>query len=500
MSTFFTSARRPVGDIQEYLEESAVSPLKYNPVAKEQVQIYLPRFRIVSYGDDGQPYEKIGHNSVEFAVHDLKSSAKDYSLVPCLKLEMPITDPATGEVINSGTCPFCSRVGDAEKIVDFRLEREKTKMKSMGVVGADFTKQEETARNSFRSEQKISYGKSKVYVLVAKFEKDSKGGQLLIDQATGYPLYKWQIIRLSKKQLQEWQTIEDQVKPAYAARGIQISLIGGELMASYPDTTSKRDLIGEVKWQICGPELLITRSFPGLAEKLDEEAQAFNWEDPKVTKAYPEFLGMSDASAKAKVAELFTVWDKYQEALSNGNSGAIYAEYGTAITEYPPLTNNGGYGAPGLPYNGGTMGGIPTFNNQGQQGYGQQGYGQQGYGQQGYAPQGQQGYAPQGQQGYAPQGQANYANQGMTPAQGANGQQNYGQGVQMGLPGQAGQQNVGYQGQQGYAPQGQADTSQQGAGYQNQGQADPNLQNQGQQGYAPQGDANYQNPNGYNPQ
>lgn len=392
--SFLHAAGRPVADVQTYLEENSSSPLKFSPKSGEITRIMFPFSSVYELDANGQ--QVLTGKSLyayNLKVHDLKSSATQYEMAPCLKLDSPIIDQTTGAVINSGICPFCARQEDAEKIVDFRMGMEEKKLMAQGLTGKTLDDAKEKALSNFNSERKISYAKKKLYILVAKFILNSKM-EPEIDTETGLPVYTLQVMRLSNSQLDDMQKAFNSTAMMCKATGMTVEMAGGELIITYGTSTNQRNVVGEATFSATPPSSQLTASFPALMDAIQKDAAEFNWES--IVNAYPEFKGMADSIAQTKADKLLKVWDRYQSELAT-NPNAVYAEYGISQATMPPLSTAPQNNFQGYNNQQGALPtyappGIPNFNGQQTQGYNPQA--QQGFAQ---APQQAQGYNPQTQ-------------------------------------------------------------------------------------------------------
>lgn len=402
MISFMQAHSRPVTSVQEYLDSQAGSPLKYSPKKGEVARLYFP-FMDQVVMENGQQVVKRGLCSYALATHDIKMSANDYKLVPCLKLDQPVIDPATGNTIYSGQCPYCERVNDARAIVDYRVEKERERMMSQGMTADAIENQIKNLSTSFRSEQKIGYAKQRLYVLVAKFVLNSKN-QPEMDQETGLPAYEFKIMRLSPSQLEDIQKAVNQL--ALTTGVPQGELAGSEMIITYGDSDDKRHVVGDAQYMAVPVSTALTAITPTLMEKIQAEATQFNWDD--IVKPYPEFQGVSEETAKSDVARALRLWDEYQTKLAAGEP-AVYGEYGVSSNNSYPALGAGQQASaptqgPGVPQN--MQGALPNFGQA-------PSFGAQGFGSvpQGFTP------APNGFAGQEPAQQAPAHSAGQTQAQ-----------------------------------------------------------------------------------
>lgn len=331
--SFMQYAGRPVANVQQYLEESAVSPLRDKPTSNENARYYFIPSETITRDESGNEVKALGIRAYSCKIHDLRPSSSSYSSHICMKLDEPIKDE-NGNILYSGECPFCKRAEDAKDIVEYRLDNDRLLFTRQGFTGEALEKRLETNKAKYREELKISYGKSKLYVLVAKFITD-KNGAPQMDKETGLPSYELKVLRLSKNQI---DNIKKQFNTLKMTTGSEEDLPDHDMVVIYGTSANNnaRDIVGDATYSAVTRNNTWAYVYPGLREKLIADGN--NFDLSALSKAFPELSDITEEEANRKCNEALKLWDEYKARLAV-DPNAVYAEYGTSVSNasYPNM-------------------------------------------------------------------------------------------------------------------------------------------------------------------
>ena len=314
----FSQAKKSVGDVRSFLKGAAsASSLKYAAEAGKKHYILIP-YQETNMTDDegnivmenGVPLVKKELFAYSAKVHEWTTSDNKFKSCICLK-DLVRTD-ADGNVINNGECPFCDRVSDSWDIYRYRKELEESTCK---LTGENRDKHLETVLASYRNELKCRGAKDYIYILVAQFKYENNR---LVLGSDNMPEYEIKVMRMSSSRIQK---IEEQLSNS------NIEFAGSELLFAYPNNDDKRLVVSQ---STVAPVFkgTVMENYPNLKDKIFEECDKFDWEN-SIEKAFPEWEGMSSASASTIVDSMFVQWDSYKKALANPATAgtAKYLEY-----------------------------------------------------------------------------------------------------------------------------------------------------------------------------
>ena len=332
-------ARKPMSLASFLKEASSIgSSIKYRAEKSKQHRMYIPRGQFQDFAEDGTPIMVTAPFAESHMVHEWKLGDKFYS-AECTKERL-------------GTCPFCDRINDAWDIYNDRYAKAEAELKAKGMNDAEVQwqmrgeqdKEKRKQPNAFKGlsatfldELKMKAIKPYMYLLVAQYELDAAGNPIT---EKGMPKFNLKVWRLPEGRAQKLFDI-------FATAGGTIE--GNEITIQYKDLDDPAQLVGQSTPASVFPDYTFIKQFPGLQEKIEEEAAAFDMES--IAKSFEELKELELASAK-NLADLgFAKWDAYK-AEKQVNAGAVYLEYSTASAT-PNL--NGGV-------QGGTTFALPNMN------------------------------------------------------------------------------------------------------------------------------------------
>lgn len=324
----FSQAKKSVADVRAFLKNAAsASSLKYVAESGKKHYILVP-YQETTLTDEngnvvmenGQPVIKKDLFAYSAKVHEWTSENKFKS---CICLKGLVRSDENGNIVNNGECPFCDRVGSSWDIYNYRKELEDS---TCQLTGEAREKHMETVLQSYRNDMKCRAAKDYIYMLVAQFKYDNNR---LVMGSDGFPEYELKIMRMSASRIAK---IEEQLSNS------NIEFAGSEILFAYPANDDKRLVVSQ---STVAPVFkgTVMENYPALKEKIFAECDKFDWEN-SIEKAFPEWEGMSSASAKTTVESMFVQWDAYQKALKDPATAgtAKYLEYVVATpTSLPSL-------------------------------------------------------------------------------------------------------------------------------------------------------------------
>lgn len=344
-SSFLKAAQKSVKDIQEFLKESAGgNSVKYVVEIGKKHHIFFPAVVQEATDDNGAPIQISALNAITMNIHEWNTSDNKYKACACLK-DM-IRKDENGNILNDGSCPFCDREGDAWNIYNLRkADAEATCLMPQGKARDDYMK---NVLSGYRNDMKAKKAKPYMYVVIALFKTDAND-QVIMDEKTKLPAYDIKVMKLSTNKVEK-------INKLVVNSGLRLE--GTELLIEYPAGDDKMRSALDATYQIPFPGQAIKDKFPGVVEKINAEATAFDWDG--IEKTFAELNGMTTLEAKNTTDALFEQWDKYQiEAKTNPN--AKYLEYVVETSSTQPDIN--GVGATTVQPQLGVATGAPVVPN-----------------------------------------------------------------------------------------------------------------------------------------
>ncbi len=316
MSITSISCPRRTMDIRTYLKQakSGADSVKYTAESGKTHRIYIP-FVNATQKDESTGELVTFQTSVSegHAVHEWTGKDGKFDSALCLTEQ-------------GQPCPFCARVSDAWDIYKHRYDMEKNAYLAQGMT-------EEQANYEMEGDKEKKVGGKKgrklalldqrkmketnyyFYMLVAQFEIDAQGNAVC---DAGMPKFELKVMKMSKSRTEKILKMVD------AAGG---NLNGQELKIDYPPTDDPAERVGQSTVSLVFPDFKFTTQFPGLAEKINEEAAQFSWDN--IEKSFKELTVYSGDAAEDICNKNFATWDDYKRELAV-NPGAKYLEYATA--------------------------------------------------------------------------------------------------------------------------------------------------------------------------
>ena len=331
LKSFISTAKR-VTDVRTFLKDSAKgNSIKYTSEQNKRDVLYVPMIKQQVTDENGNTVEVNSIISIEADIHEWRDSSNN-SFHGCVCMKNVVRTDDDGNTINDGTCPFCDRVNDSWAIYNYRKNIEEANCKLTGDDRDKFLKEK---GSSFRDEMKIKAAKPYMYILVAKFR--TEGNQFVLDDS-GMPEYDLKVWKVSASRAQALYDIP---------HNTGLELPGCTLVIKYPDEANVMQRAGHATITATNqPTIAPTAKYPALADKINAEAAKFDWEG--ISKAFPEFEGMSTAQAKKIMDNSFEQWDSYQKELEV-NKDAKYLEYVVEPVKTAPSTVTPALGAVPVP-------------------------------------------------------------------------------------------------------------------------------------------------------
>jgi len=307
---------RRVNDIRSVLQRAAEGfNIKYKPEKGSRHFIYLPYGEMEVATEKGVEKVKALY-IMELDVHEWVTIDGKYRTAPCLK---DVVREENGVILNDGTCPFCDRIPDAWQIYKYRYENEE---KNCGKTGQELKNHLENVRRILVFERKIKEPKTYIYMLVAQFKTSHDGKPVLSE---GFPEYDFKVMKLSTARLQK---IKEIIENAGASE------LGCELVISYPNEEDPRVVVSQSTISAIFPSNKFTVKYPGLEEKINKEAEKFNFD--VLNRVFPEWNLVTVGEAKAEMDNQFRMWDQYK--LEKATDPSVkYIEYKTSKVSHPAI-------------------------------------------------------------------------------------------------------------------------------------------------------------------
>lgn len=334
---FLGVAAKKATDVRGFLREAAGNnSIKYKAEAGKKHILYFPYSEVDALDEDGKPVLDANGNPIKTKqlisifgeIHDRIGNDGRYAAQVCLK-------------DRDGSCPFCDRVADSWDIYKYRIELEE---RTCGKKGDELAKHIASIKGSFADDRKVKATKPYIYILTAQFRTNDRG-DCTIDK-DGLPEYDLKVLKWSSSRAER---INQQLENS------KDTLAGCELILEYPNEEDLRLVVSQSTSSPIFPNNRLTTMHPKLAEKINSEAEKFEWDG--VEKAYPEWESIEADAAQKLVASAFEEWDAYKVRRESWLKNPVgpepmYLEYGgggAGEATQPPIT---GVQMPQLPQNG----------------------------------------------------------------------------------------------------------------------------------------------------
>lgn len=329
MSSFLKTASKSVGDVRNFLRDSAGgNSIKYAGEKGAKHVIYIPYTSEVVMDDQTQTeVAKKSIISIQGNIHEWTTQDGKFKAICCLKDIIRKSDEDPNIVLNDGTCPFCDRISDAWDIYRYRKELEEANCKLTGEQRK--THLDKTFR-IYTDERKAKDAKPYMYLLVVKYRLNEAGKEVI--GSDGVPEYDLKVMKLSASRVEK---IQQQIANSGA------ELPGSELIFEYPNVEDRRLLISQSTTAPVFPTNMMTTKYPALIDKINQDVAKFQWEG--IEKAFPEWAGMTTMEAKSTTDGMFSMWDKYKAEIMV-NPAAKYLEYVMETPTSVPNINGAGLG------------------------------------------------------------------------------------------------------------------------------------------------------------
>lgn len=319
--SFFKSATRQITDISEFLKSAASGAgIKYSAEKGKKHQIYFPARLVKKIDENGNEVTVYEPYAISGDVHEWSDSKGGYHTCGCLK-GIVIKDD-NGNLINDGGCPYCDRIQDAQNIVNYRIDMEEM---TCQLTGEQRKKHLDECKKTYLEERKIKKPTTYMYTLIVKFKTDDNLNPTMDED--GLPAFELKVMRLSPSRLEK-------INQTLANSGA--SMIGSEVIFGYPDVDDKRQQVSQCTYSIVLESKQFTKNYPGVLEKINEEAEKFDFS--QIDKAFREWEGNTVQAAKDEMDRDFRDWDAYLEEKKR-DSNARYLEYISEIRTQAPQMN-----------------------------------------------------------------------------------------------------------------------------------------------------------------
>jgi hypothetical protein len=340
MSSFLKTASKQVADVRNFLRESAGgNSIKYSAEKGAKHLVYIP-YTTEEVIDEATNTSVMAKQicAISGKVHEWQTADGKFKATICL--DGVIRRDDAGNLINSGTCPLCERISDAWDIYNYRKEQEEL---TCVLTGDNRKNYLEKTLGTFRDERKAKEAKNYMYILIAKFKYGENGREVI--GTDGLPEYEIKVMKLSSSRVEK---IQQQIMNSGA------ELADSELIFEYPNTEDRRLQVSGSTTTPVFPQNKLTAKYPGVLDKINQDIAKFDWEG--IEKAFPEWSGMADETAKSTMDSAFEKWDQYVVDRKI-NPQAKYLEYVVETpTAKPSLGIEGGPAIPTIPT-------IPTVPN-----------------------------------------------------------------------------------------------------------------------------------------
>lgn len=311
MSSFLVKNAKRVTVASFLKEASGDNSIKYRYEAGKKHHLYFPFITAMVDDGAGNMVEERSIIASQLSVHTYPKGEWT-SYAPCM--EGIVYKDENGTLVNDGRCPFCDRVNDAWKIVNYRTELEKV---SCGLVGDALEKRLQDVKKGYAEEMKSQKAIPYLYAVVVLFETNDAGDPILNN---GVPVYELKVMRLGASRLKKFTDI-------FGAN--KLALEGGEMIIGYTNDSDARLVVSQASISPVVNGKFVD-AYPGLIDKINDDVAKFSWEG--IDKAFIEWSDMSTAQAEAIMNEAFEAWDRYVEE-SKTNPNAKYLEYMVPATQ-----------------------------------------------------------------------------------------------------------------------------------------------------------------------
>lgn len=333
--------KRPMS-LATFLKEasSAGSGIKYSAEKAKTHRLYIPRMAWTETDENGQTVTTYYPFAEMHNIHEWKSGDKFYA-AEC------VTD-------KYGNCPYCDRVQDAWDVYNERLSAAEQELRAQGLdeatiqykLNGETDKDKRRQPNAYKGlksvfgdELKMKAAKPYLYLLVAQYETDPTGQTPVLDK--GLPKFALKVIKLPSGQVEKFQA-------AVANSGGVLE--GNEITIAYKDLEGRAELVGQRTVAAVFPNYSFIAAYPGLQEKIEEEASKFDMES--ISKSFDELKALEPAACKSLADSGFAKWDTFKSQKAIG-AAVVYNEYPSAVAaaNAPALTAAQGmtFGLPTAP-------------------------------------------------------------------------------------------------------------------------------------------------------
>jgi len=330
MGSFLKTASKQVGDVRNFLRDSAgTNSIKYSPEKGTKHVIYIPYTEQIVQDENNTQGVVKQVCAISGKIHEWSTSDGKFRATACLKDVIRKADDGV-TLLNDGTCPFCDRVGDAWDIYNYRknLEEENCKL-----TGEQRKSHLEKTVGVFADERKAKDPRDYMYILVVKYRFNEAEKEVL--GADGLPEYELKVMKLSRSRVEK-------IQQQLANSGAEMA--GSEIIFQYPNVDDRRLLVSQSTTAPVFPNNMLVVKYPPLANKINEDIAKFDWEG--IEKAFTEWAGMSTIEAKTITDNMFEQWDAYRKEVAV-NPQAKYLEY--VVTTPSTNPSLGGADAPVVP-------------------------------------------------------------------------------------------------------------------------------------------------------
>lgn len=314
MGTFFQSARKPQGNIKDFLAAAAGgNSLKYTPVAGKTHHLYIPykMEQVLEEGvNNGERKALIAESA---SVHGWETDGNRFT--SCVCLEGVYRQDKDGNVLNEGKCPMCERARDSWAI--YRMRKEKMEAACTMPAGKDRDESLKKQRQILLDERKVSDADAQLYVLVVQLRLGD-GDQVVIDETTKLPAFDLKIMKMSASRA-------GKINDSLEMMGMEFA--GSEIKFKYPTSEDRRAVVSQSTFSAMPPTGQVVPKYPGLYEAIETEVKKFQFDG--IEKAFPEWAGMTDEQARKAIDPMFEMYDRYVEQ-KKINPQAVYLEYEVA--------------------------------------------------------------------------------------------------------------------------------------------------------------------------
>ena len=324
--------------LTSFLKEASAqgSGIKYVAEKGKLHRLYIPRFQFNYNDENGNPVSEIGPIAESHFIHEWKMGDKFYS-AECTKETL-------------GTCPFCDRVNDAWDIYNDRYAKAEAELKAQGLdegqiqwqMRGEQDKEKRKSPNAYKGlyatfidELKMKDVKAYYYLLVAQYELDAAGNAVC---EKGLPKYQLKVWRLPEGRVQ-------MLYDTFASAGGRIE--GNEITIQYKNLEDRASLVGQSTVASVFPDYTWIGKYPGLQQKIEEEAAAFDMES--IAKSFEELTKRELTVCKNLADAGFAKWDAYK-AEKAVNPNATYLEYSAAPAQNAPALGVGATAGNGMTF------------------------------------------------------------------------------------------------------------------------------------------------------